>query len=73
MVDLDRIICICNDLTVRDVAECIKQNNITTLQELLDNNICPIGDKCKSCIDEGYDNDGFNLPLILSMVEKNQI
>jgi len=73
MVSSNTKICICNDLSLKDIAECIKQNDITTLKELIENDICPVGDKCESCIDEGYNNDGLNLPLVLSMVEKNLV
>lgn len=73
MIDLDTEICVCNSLTVKDIAECIKKNNLNTLQEMLDNDICPMGDKCESCQDEGYNNDGFNLPMVLSMVQRKLI
>lgn len=70
MPDLDTEICVCNSLTIRDIAECVKSNNITTLSELLENEETPMGDKCESCIDEGFNNDGLNLPMVLSMVKK---
>jgi len=73
MIDLDTEICVCNSLTLQDIANCIKENNFTTLQELLDNDICPIGDKCESCQDEGFNNDGMNLPMVLSMVQNKKI
>jgi bacterioferritin-associated ferredoxin len=72
-IDLDTEICVCNSLTIKDIAKCIKENRWTTLQEMLDNNICPMGDKCELCHDEGYHNDGFNLPMVLSMVQKKMI
>ncbi len=73
MIDLETTICVCNDLSVKDIAECIKQNNLQTLEDLLQNSACPMGDKCESCIDEGYNNDGLNLPMVLSMVKQNKI
>ncbi len=73
MIDLDTEICVCNSLSVKDIAECIKQNNLQTLQEMLENDICPMGDKCEACRDEGYHNDGLNLPMVLSMVKNKQI
>lgn len=73
MVDKDTEICVCNGLTVEDIAECIKKNNFTTLEELIENSECPMGDKCEACRDEGYHNDGLNLPLVLSMVKQKLI
>ena len=49
MVDLDTEVCVCNGLSVQDIAECIKENDLHTLEALLENDICPVGDKCESC------------------------
>ncbi|ADN09035.1 (2Fe-2S)-binding protein [Sulfurimonas autotrophica] len=73
MIDLDTEICVCNSLTLKDIAQCIKENNFTTLQELLENDVCPMGDKCESCKDEGFNNDGLNLPMVLAMVRNKQV
>jgi len=73
MLDLDTEICVCNSLSIKDIANCIKENNINSLEELLNSDSCPVGDKCESCVDEGYNNDGLNLPLVLSMVKQGQI
>ena len=70
MIDSKSEICVCNGLTAGEIAECIKENNLNSLKKLLENDICPVGDKCEACIDEGFNNDGLNLPLVLSMVEK---
>lgn len=73
MVDLDTEICVCNSLSVKDIAQCIKENNLNTLDALVENNICPMGDKCESCHDEGYNNDGLNIPMVLSMVKRGLV
>lgn len=73
MIDLDTEICVCYSLSIRDIAKCIKENNINSLEELLKNKVCPMGDKCESCKDEGYNNDGLNLPMVLSMVKKGMV
>ncbi len=73
MIDLDTEICVCNSLSVKDIAQCIKDNNLTTLEEMLQNTTCPMGDKCEACHDEGYNNDGLNLPMVLAMVKNKQI
>ena len=72
-IDLDTEICVCNSLTMKEIATCIKEKNLQDLEELLENKSCPIADKCESCIDEGYNNDGINLPMVLSMVKKGMI
>jgi len=71
MIDLDTEICVCNGLSVADIAKCIREKDLKSLEEILENDECPIGDKCESCIDEGFNNDGLNIPLVLSMVKKN--
>ena len=73
MIDLDIEICVCNSLTVQDIANCAKENNFTTLPELLENDICPMGDKCESCQNEGFHDDGLNLSLVLSLIKKGKI
>ena len=73
MVDLDTEICACNSLSVKDIKECILENNFTTLEELLENEICPMGDKCESCRDEGINNDGINIPFVLARVKRGEI
>jgi len=72
-IDLDTEICVCNSLTLKDIAECIKKNDLTTLQEVLENEEMPIGDKCEACHDEGYNNDGLNIPLVLAMVKSGRL
>lgn len=73
MIDLETEICICNSLTINDIATCIKKNNFTTLDEILENTDCPMGDKCEACHDEGFNNDGLNIPMVLSMVKQKLI
>ena len=73
MVKLDTEICVCNSVDVATLAECIKKNNFTSLDEVLEYTDCPIGDKCESCQDEGFNNDGFNIPMVLAMVKRNTL
>jgi NAD(P)H-nitrite reductase large subunit len=70
MINKDTEVCVCNDLSAGDIAQCIRDNNLNTLEEILENSACPMGDKCESCIDEGFHNDGVNIPMVLSMVKK---
>jgi len=71
MVQLDTEICVCNNLTLRDIAKCIQDNNFKTLEDVIANEECSIGDKCEACHDEGYGNDGLNIPLVFKMLKKN--
>jgi len=73
VIDLDTEICVCNGLSVKDIAECIKKNNFKSMQDIIDNEECPMGDKCESCLDEGFNNDGLNIPMVLSMVQRDVI
>ena len=73
MIDLDTEICVCNNLSIKEIAEHIKENDLHSLEKLLDNQTLPMGDKCESCIDEGFNNDGINLPMVLSMVKKKLV
>ncbi len=72
MIDLETEICACNSLTIKDITKCIKENNLNTLDELLENDECPMGDKCESCRDEGINNDGLNIPFVLARVKRGE-
>ena len=73
MFDKDREICVCNSLTMEEIAECIKANDIETMEELLANQVCPVGDKCVSCHEDGYQNDGYSLAMVLSLVKQGRL
>lgn len=73
MVKLDTEVCVCNSVSVGELAACIQKNNFSNLEEVLENNDCPVGDKCESCRDEGFNNDGINIPMVLSMVQRNMV
>lgn len=73
MIDIDTEVCVCNSLSIKEIATCIKRNNFTTLEELLANSDCPMGDVCEACKNEGYYNDGINIPMVISMVDKGLV
>jgi len=73
MIKKEREVCVCNDVTAGEVITLIKENNIHSLKKLLEQNICPLGDKCESCHEDGYDNDGFSLAMILSLVQQKKV
>jgi len=72
-IELDTEICVCNSLTIEDIAKLIKEKDLKSLEEILENEDTPIGDKCESCRDEGYHNDGLNIPMVLSMVKSGRL
>ncbi|MBL1244398.1 MAG: (2Fe-2S)-binding protein [Sulfurimonas sp.] len=72
MIDLNTEICSCNSLSIKDIAACIKENNFNTLDELIENNECPMGDKCEQCHDVGINNDGINIPFVLARVKRGE-
>lgn len=73
MIDQERIVCICNDASAKEVVGCIKRHGFETLEELVANDDCPVGDKCESCREEGYENDGFSLAMLLSLVKQGRL
>ena len=73
MINLETEVCVCNSVTAKEMAACIKDNDLKTLKEVLENDVCAIGDKCEACHDEGFQNDGINIPLVLSLVKKGQL
>jgi len=73
MIDTDRIICVCNSKDMKEIAECIKAHDIDTLEALLENSECDVGNKCESCIEDGFENDGFSLAMVLSLVKQGRL
>jgi len=73
MIDHDRLICYCNDKTVADIVDLIKANQIQTLDDLVNQVDVSVGDKCEACLDEGYENDGYSLAMVLSLVKQGRL
>ncbi|RUM46358.1 MAG: hypothetical protein DSY46_00075 [Hydrogenimonas sp.] len=73
MIDHDRLICYCNDKTVADIVDLIKANQIQTLDDLINQVDVSVGDKCEACLDEGYENDGYSLAMVLSLVKQGRL
>ena len=71
MLDLNRELCVCNSMTLGDIVTIIKANEITTIEDAIKK--CDVGDKCESCIEEGYENDGFSIAMVLSLVKQNRL
>jgi hypothetical protein len=58
---------------MQEIAACIKKHEITTLEELLENEECNVGDKCESCHEDGFNNDGYSLAMVLSLVKQRRL
>lgn len=71
MFDLNRELCVCNSMTLGNIVNIIKKENITTLEDAIEK--CEVGDKCESCIEEGYENDGFSIAMALSLVKQKRL
>lgn len=73
MIDHDKTICICNGVTVQELADSIKKNGLETVEEIVANDECHVGNKCESCIEDGYENDGCSLAMVLSLVKQGRL
>ncbi len=73
MIDQDRMICVCNSMDMREIASCIKEHQWSSVDEMVENSECSLGDKCENCIEEGFDNDGYSLAMVLSLVKQGRI
>lgn len=73
MFDRDREICVCNSLSLQEIAECIRTQKLATLEAMIENSECPMGDKCEACREEGYENDGYSLAMVLSLVKQGRV
>lgn len=71
MIDPERIVCICNNMSVREVAALIRERRIETLETLVEE--AKVGNKCESCVEEGYENDGFSLAMVLALVREGRL
>lgn len=71
MIDQERMICICNSMSMKEIADLIRKHDIATMEELIEK--AGVGDKCESCIEEGYENDGYSLAMVLSLVKQGRI
>ncbi|WP_345988897.1 hypothetical protein WCX18_01325 [Sulfurimonas sp. HSL1-2] len=73
MIDTDRMICICNSMDMKAIAECIKKHGWQNIDEMINNSECEMGNKCESCIEDGYENDGYSLAMVLSLVKQGRL
>ncbi|UFS62791.1 hypothetical protein LOH54_01375 [Sulfurimonas sp. HSL-3221] len=73
MIDTDRMICVCNSMDMKAIAECIKSHGWESVDAMLNHSECELGNKCESCIEDGYENDGYSLAMVLSLVKQGRL
>ena len=73
MFDLEKVICACNSVKMGELAQLIKDEDISTMQELIEQSVCPVGDKCEVCHEDGCENDGYSLAMVLSLVKQKRL
>jgi len=73
MFDQEKLICYCNNLNMKEVADIIKKTSPETVDDLIDQVDYPVGDKCESCHENGYENDGYSLAMVLSLVKQKRL
>jgi len=73
MPEKDTMICYCHNRTLGEIAEYIKENKITDYKQIVEDPDYPCGNSCEACHEEGYQNDGFSLAMVVGMVKKGYI
>jgi hypothetical protein len=58
---------------MQEISDIIKINKITSVEELIACSECSIGDKCEACHEEGYENDGYSLAMVLSLIKQKRL
>ena len=69
----DKILCSCNNITVGEAVDFLKEHKIKSVDEWMNSDIQPIGDKCEACHEDGTENDGLTLAVILSQVKQGRL
>lgn len=69
----DKILCSCNNITIGEAVEFLKENKIESVQEWMNSDELPAGDKCEACIEDGTENDGVTLAAVLSQVKQGKL
>lgn len=69
----DKILCSCNNITIGEAVDFIKEHNIVDVEQWMASDIQQVGDKCETCIEDGTENDGVTLAVILSQVKQGKL
>lgn len=73
LFEADKILCSCNNITIAEAAEFLKTHDIKSVEQWMDSDIQPVGDKCEACHEDGTLNDGVTLAVILSQVKQGNL
>ena len=73
LFEKDKILCSCNYVTIGEAVEFLKTNDIQSVEDWMESDILPVGDKCEACIEDGTQNDGVTLAVILSQVKQGKL
>ncbi len=73
MIDLQRTMCHCNDVTAGEIVEFIKANGIKDLDTLVEQDDFAVGNACQTCREEGFDDDGFSLQMLIEAVNNGKL
>ena len=73
LFEKEKTLCSCNHITIGDAVEFIKSSVIQTVEECMDSDELPAGDKCEACIEDGTENDGVTLAVILAQVKQGKL
>jgi len=73
LFEKDKNLCSCNHVSIGDAVEFIKEHNIKTVEEWMESDIQHVGDKCEACHENGTENDGVTLAVILSQVKQGKL
>ena len=69
----EKILCSCNNINIGDAIDFIKENDIKTVEQWMESDIQQVGDKCEACHENGTENDGVTLAVILSQVKQGKL
>lgn len=73
LFDKDKILCSCNHITIGEAVDFVKANNIKTVEEWMNSDDQHVGNKCEACIEDGTENDGVTLGVILSQIQQGKL
>ena len=73
LFEKDKTLCSCNHVTIGEAVDFIKSSGIKTVEEWMESDELPVGDKCEACIEDGTENDGVTLAVILAKVQQGKL